>query len=122
VGGPIDANARSDPWFRSIEKLTPDQYVRRRIELAANDGQDAAVRLNISDGGGHAWRADVLRRWLLNGSLALSAAELSVVLHALENPINEPIDPLASEADLAEREAAVDMARFQLEVARSSRA
>jgi hypothetical protein len=57
----------------------------------------------------------------MNGTLALSAAEISVVIVAMENPINEPVDPLASDADRAEREAAVDMTRHQLETARLSR-
>jgi len=120
--GPIDATLRSDPWFRGIDKLTPDQYVRRRVELAANDHDDAAIRLNVTGGGEHARNADMLRRWLLNGPIALSSTEISVVIEALENPINEPIDPLASEADLAARSAAMDVVRFQLEVARLSRA
>jgi hypothetical protein len=121
VRGPIDANARSDPWYRGIEKLTPEQYARHRVELVASGLEDASIRLNVPRGGENAWQASVLRAWLLNGSQALSGPELSVVLAALEHPFNEPVDPLASEADLMERRSVIDGLRFQLEMERLRR-
>lgn len=120
VGGPIDATLKSDPWARSITKLTPEQYARRRVELAVYDAEDSAIRIYIP-GGPPMARASILRRWLLNGTLSLSAPEIDVVIGALDTPINEPIDPLATPQDVMERRGAVDVLRGQLMLERARR-
>ena len=120
VGEPVDGLLKSDPWARSIAKLTPEQYVRRRIELAVYDAEDAAIRIYIP-GAEPMARSSILRRWLLNGTLSLSAPEIDVVIATLSDPINEPIDPLATPQDLSERRSAIEMMRAQLLIERGRR-
>lgn len=120
VGVPIDATLKTDPWARSIPKLSPEQYARKRIEMVSREAEDSAVRIHVPSAGPMA-RSSILRRWLLNGTLSLSATEIDVVISALDEPINELIDPLATPQDVMDRRYAVELLRGQLMIERSRR-
>jgi len=103
VGVPVDATLRTDPWARTIEPASPEQFARRRVELAASGMRDTAARHHVPGGGEMARKAAVLRGWLLNGPQALSSADIEVVRTALVQSVAEPIDPLETPPMRAER-------------------
>jgi len=120
VGEPIDATLKTDPWERHIEKQTPEQYVRRRVEVAAYCREDSSIRIHVP--ATELMReASILRAWLLNGAVALSAADIDVVLSALVDPFNEPVDPLETPEDAVARQAQLQLVRGQLLVVQASR-
>ena len=104
MSGPIDATLRTDPWARSVEPMTPEQYARRRVELVAYSLSNDAIRLNIPKAGDKSRESAVLRGWLLNGAQALSSADIQVVRTALARSFNEPVDPLETPAMRRDRD------------------
>jgi hypothetical protein len=65
--------------------------------------------------------AAVLRKWLLNGAVGLYAADIDIVLSALGQPINEPVDPLETPQDARERRSYIQLLQAQLRVVQASR-
>ena len=105
---------------RSAKRHAYAAHVRRRVDLARSCLEDSAIRIHVPSAGRMA-DADILRTWLRNGSVGLYAADIDVVLTALEDPINEPVDPLAKPQDLIQRRAAIEGTRVQLLQVKASR-
>lgn len=120
IGEPVDSVLRTDPWFRDNPKMTPQEYTRRRVEFAASTREDSSIRPAISSTV-PLFESTVLRTWLLNDVLSLSASDIDIVLAALEDPINELVDPLANEQDRRERRAYVQAERARLQLIKAKR-
>jgi hypothetical protein len=109
-----------DPWKRSVSKMTPEQYARHLVELAATEADSAAIRIHMEGTSQFLEKADACRAWLRNGVTALTVRQIDFVLEALVVP-NSPADPLETAQDRQHRVNYVRGLRAELVAAQTAR-
>lgn len=111
----------TDPYERHISKLTPEQYARHLVELAATDAEAAAIRIHMENTSRFLEKAAACRAWLLNGVTALVPRQIDFVLEALVVPCNKEVDPLETVQDRQHRANHIRGLRAQLVTAKQAR-
>jgi hypothetical protein len=112
----------TDPWRNRISKMNPAEYARYLLERGSNDAVAAATRIHMEGSGTFLEKADACRAYLLNGSTALTARQIDMVLEVLVLPDpNSPLDPLETEADRLQRGIHIRGLRAELTTARQGR-
>lgn len=112
----------TDPWARSISKMTPEQYARHLVTLGSTEAASAALRIHMENSGQFLEKAAACRAWLLNGVTPLTARQIDYVLEVLVVPDpNSPLDPLETENDRRLRANHIRSLRAQLTAAKTGR-
>ena len=112
----------TDPWARSISKMTPAEYARYLVAKGASDAESAALRIHMENTSSFLEKAAACRAYLRNGVTALVPVQIDYVLEVLVVPDpNSPIDPLETENDRRLRANHIRGLRAQLTAAKTGR-
>lgn len=122
TGNPDMVGTMTDPWARSISKMTPEQYARHLVEAGASEAESAALRIHMENTSSFLEKAAACRAWLRNGVTALTLGQIDYVLEVLVVPVpNSPLDPLEAENDRRLRGNYIRGLRAQLTAAKTGR-